>query len=362
MSLAKACKKPALRGLLLFALMAGLCSSLLCCASLGHNPEGADLARMEQSPNYRDGKFHNQIPTPMFAEGENFFTALFGGMFTSAKNLKPDEALPAIHADLKNLPDNSLVWLGHSSWLFKINNKTILVDPVIENYAAPVALFNRAFKGTTIFTPADFPDIDYLLLTHDHWDHLEYPTLKELAPKIKTVVCPLGVGSHLKAWGFAPDKIIEQDWHDKLDAGDGLALHVIPARHFSGRLLTRDKTLWAGYAIITPRTKIFISGDSGYGPHFREAGAKFGGFDLAILENGQYDARWPHIHMFPEETARAGEDLQAKRVAPNHNGRFAMARHAWDEPVRRLAEAAKDKSYELIIPKIGKIMALPAPQ
>ena len=343
---------------LLVLLMTGLCFSLLCCASIGRNPSGDDLARMEKSPNYRDGKFHNQIPTPMFAEGTNFFKALFGGMFSSGKNLKPGVPLPATHAELKNLPDNSLVWLGHSSWLFKIDNRTILVDPVIDAYAAPLPLFNRAFKGTTVFTPQDFPAIDYLLLTHDHWDHLEYPTLKELIPKIRTVVCPLGVGSHLEEWGFPPAKINEKDWYDSLDLGDGCVLHVIPARHFSGRLLARDKTLWAGYAIITPKAKIFISGDSGYGPHFKEAGAKFGGFDLVILENGQYDRRWPYVHMFPEETARAAEELGAAILMPCHNGRFAMASHAWDEPVKRLAEASKDKSYELIVPEIGKIMPL----
>ncbi len=349
---------------MLIGILAGilLVGGLLACAQrLGQNPKGEDLARLERSPNYADGKFHNQIDTPMFAEGTTFFSALFGSLFSSTPNTRPDKPLPAVKTDLRSLDRSrdAIVWLGHSSYLLILNGRTILLDPVLEDHAAPLSLFNRAFAGTTIYRPEDLPDIDCLLITHDHWDHLEYPTVTALLHRIKKVICPLGVGSHFRSWGFPPDMVEEKDWQETGMVGPDIAIHALPARHFSGRGLVRDRTLWAGYAVETPGRKIYISGDSGYGPHFAEAGKKFGGFDVAIVEDGQYDARWPYIHMLPEESAKAARELGARAVLPCHNGRFSMARHAWNEPVARFGAAAAREDYEVWLPIIGEPVYLP---
>lgn len=327
----------------------------------GRNPSGADVATLEKSPNYRDGAFRNQIDTPMFAEGATFFSTLLDSVVgRKASDLRPHKDLPAIKTDLKSLDESrdTIVWLGHSSFFIILNGKKILLDPVIKSYAAPFSFFNKAFPGTTLYDAADFPDIDLLLITHDHWDHLEYPTLRELQPRIGRAVCPLGAGSHLLRWGFKPEQIKELDWYDTVHLGNALSIHSVPARHFSGRGLSRNKTLWCGYSLISPAHKIFISGDSGYGPHFREAGEKFGSFDLAIVEDGQYDPRWPYIHMRPEEGVKAATDIRAKNVIPCHNGRFCMANHPWREPMQRFAKASSGRDFNLILSVIGDIIIL----
>ncbi len=322
----------------------------------GRHPHGADLARLEQSPQYGGGEFRNLIATPQFAEGHSFFSVLLGNNASRDGRSAPQCAVPAVKTDLKALPpeEDVVVWLGHSSYFMLLGGKRILVDPVFSDYAAPFSLFNRAFAGTNVYAPEDMPDIDYLLITHDHWDHLDYPTLRALLPRIGEVVCGLGVGSHLRYWGFPATIIHEGDWYDELRLRDGLRVHVLPARHFSGRLLARNKTLWVGFALITPERKIFISGDTGYGPHFAEAGKRWGGFDLALLEDGQYDPRWPYIHMAPEESAQAAADLKAAAVMPGHNGKFAMAGHAWDDPYIRFVRAAGDTAFRVLFPRIGE--------
>lgn len=331
-------------------------SALACAPRFGSAPGAAERARLEKSPNYQDGVFHNQLPTPMFAEGVTFMSTLWDTLFNAGPDLRPSSPLPAVKTDLKALPPDrdAAVWLGHSSYFLILGGRRILLDPVIEPYAAPFSAFNKAFPGTTLYAAADFPDIDLLLLTHDHWDHLEYPTLRALQPRVAKVLCGLGVGSHLRRWGYRPEQIQELDWYDAADAGGGLVAHAVPARHFSGRWLARNRTLWTGFALISPERKIFISGDSGYGPHFKEAGEKFGGFDLAIMEDGQYDARWPYIHMQPEESVAAALEVGAKAVIPCHNGRFCISNHPWREPVERFRRAGADKDFKLLLPIIGE--------
>lgn len=331
-----------------------------CAPRFGQNPQGEDLAVLQKSPNYANGEFHNQIPTPQLAEGVSSFKA-FMSIFES-KNPRswPDGDLPAIKTDLKAMPleKDAIVWLGHSSYFIILNCRRILVDPVLEAYAAPLSIFNRAFPGTTLYTPEDLPPIDYLLITHDHWDHLEYPTLEALRERVGVAVCGLGAGSHLRRWDYKPDQVQETDWYDCLEPEPGLRIHALPARHFSGRTFTRNKTLWTGYVLETPQRKILISGDSGYGPHFAEAGRNFPDLDVAILEAGQYDPRWPYIHMRPEETAQAALDVGAKVMLPAHNGRFRLANHAWDEPVTMLKELARKKNFKMIAPEIGEVLVI----
>jgi len=247
-----------------------------------------------------------------------------------------------------------VVWLGHSSYFMQLGGKRILIDPVFSSSAAPVSFANKAFNGTNLYTAEDMPEIDYLLISHDHWDHLDYPTVIALKPKVKNVVCGLGVGSYFEDWGFEPILIHEADWFTVLEFEDGLIIHVLPSRHFSGRLFTRNKTLWTGFALVTPDRRVFYSGDGGYGPHFKQIGEMFNGFDLVIMENGQYDKNWPYIHMMPEEVAQAAEELKAKALLPGHAGKFAIANHPWDEPFERITQASQNKEYRLLTPMIGE--------
>ena len=327
-----------------------------CAPRFGKHPEGERLERVQQSPNYSDGTFRNQIEAPPLAKKTNRFSLLLEHVFKKSDNLVPPKPIPSVKTDVKALDParDTLVWLGHSSFFLLLDGKRILIDPLFGDHAAPFSAFNKAFAGTTVYTASDMPEIDYLLITHDHWDHLDYQAVTALKSSVQHVVCPLGVGAHLEYWGYPKEKIHEGDWYDTINLQDGVSVHVLPARHFSGRLLTRNKTLWAGFALITPDRSIFISGDTGYGPHFSEIGKRFGGFDLAILENGQYDSRWPYSHMLPEETALASVELGAKALIPNHSGKFAMARHPWDEPLRRLAEASRGQPYRFLTPVLGE--------
>lgn len=251
-----------------------------------------------------------------------------------------------------------MIWLGHSAYYIQLAGKRILIDPVLSDHAAPFSFLVKAFKGTTFYKAEDIPEIDYLLISHDHYDHLDYATMTQLKDKVKNVVVPLGIGSHFEYWGYPLSKIHENDWFNTLKTDTGLNIHTLPARHYSGRTFTRNKTLWASYALITPTHKIYFGGDSGYGPHFQQIESQLGGFDLVMLDSGQYDPRWPLIHMNPEEAVQAAVDLKAKTMMPMHIGRFSLSPHAWDEPFKRVAQASDNASLILLTPKIGQPMWL----
>ncbi|CAK7031965.1 MAG: putative protein [Desulfovibrio sp.] len=323
----------------------------------GAYPEGERLATVEASPHYRDGEFQNTVPTPMLVEGQSSIGIMLGNIFSSSpERLRPEQALPVERPDLKALDTDKdvLIWLGHSSYFMVFGGKRILVDPVFSGYGAPFSVFNKIFPGTDLYAAEDMPPIDYLLITHDHWDHLDYPTATDLLPKVGKAVMPLGVGAHFERWGYPQEKILEADWNSVLRLDDTLTVHVVPARHYSGRSFTRNKTLWAGFVLETPQTRVLLSGDTGYGPHINELAAKFDGFDLAAIDGGQYDPRWPLIHMTPEQAVQSAGELGARAMMLAHSGRFAIASHPWDEPFIRAAEAAKGKPFTLLTPKIGQ--------
>ncbi|QEI08205.1 MBL fold metallo-hydrolase [Pigmentiphaga aceris] len=322
----------------------------------GSLPSGARLQAIERSPNYRDGIFQNLSDTPMRTQESRGFAANLWSMLVDRNpNLKPPVPLPATRVDLKALAlqDDVVVWLGHSSYYVQLGGKKILIDPVFSISAAPIAWANDAFAGSTPYTADDMPAVDYLLITHDHWDHLDYPSIKALLPKVGQVVTGLGMGQYFEQWGYPLDRVLERDWNSSVGEADSLRVHVLPARHYSGRMLTRHKTLWVAFALESPQRKLFFSGDSGYGPHFREIGERFGGFDLVALDSGQYDRRWANIHMFPEQAAQAAEDLRTKALLPAHIGRFSIAAHDWDEPFKRITAAANGRPYRLLTPGIG---------
>lgn len=342
----------------------------------GTQPSGARHQRILNSPEYKDGAFQNIEPTAMGIEGASFLKVM-GEMRRKPKLARPPVPLPAIKTDIKSLtpgPVPQMVWFGHSSYYLLSDKASILVDPVFSPNASPLSFFAKAFEGTNIYSPEDFGPIDVLVLTHDHYDHLDYKTVVALAPKVGAIVTSLGVGAHLEYWGIPASKIHELDWEENisltttqssaLTSGSGeITFTAAPGRHFSGRTFKRNQTLWSSFVLQLGDYRIFLGGDSGYGPHFSSIGAQYGPFDLAILENGQYGVYWPKIHMFPEQTWQAARDLGAKALWPVHWGKFDLSLHTWDEPIRRLVAAAeKDPAnIDLITPRIGQTVSLSGP-
>ncbi len=319
----------------------------------GKKPSGKRLERIKKSPNYKNGAFQNLSRTPVMVDGVNFFSVFKDFLF--AKN-KPVDSILSTKTDLLKIDINKdvLVWLGHSSYFIQIDGKKILVDPVLSGNVSPIAFMTKAFKGTNPYTTDDIPEIDYLFITHDHWDHLDYKTILKLRPKIKKVICGLGTGEHLEYWGYNKSIIIEKDWNEEILLDSGFTAHTVPARHFSGRSFKRNQSLWVSFVLQTPTTKIFIGGDGGYDTHFAETGKTFGEFDLVILENGQYNKRWKHIHMMPEEVIQAAKDLHAKRLLPVHSSKFALALHSWDEPLKKITELNSNANLPILTPIIGE--------
>jgi len=251
-----------------------------------------------------------------------------------------------------------LVWFGHSSYFIQINQKRILVDPVFSGSASPIPNTIKSFEGTDIYSAKDLPEIDYLFISHDHYDHLDHKTLVALKGKINNVICGLGVGSHFEHWGYDPKKIIEKDWYQKIELDKDFIVFIEPARHFSGRGLSRNNTLWASYVLQTSLFKIYLGGDSGYDTHYKEIGEKHGPLDLVILDNGQYDKAWRYIHNLPKDVLKAAVDLKAKRIFPVHSSKFALAAHPWNEPLSEITALNKGGNIPLITPKIGELVYL----
>src|SRR5690606_11560796 len=326
----------------------------------GKAPSGKRLELIKQSPHYKDGRFQNMHFTPYVTEGYSMSSVAYDFIFTKFPRTEPTDSIPSIKTDLKNLPitENVLVWFGHSSYFIQLNGKRFLIDPVFSGNASPVPNSNKSFNGTDIYLADDMPEIDYLLISHDHYDHLDYQTIIKLKPKIKHIVCGLGVGEHFEYWKFDSSKIIEKDWNEKVIIADDFTLHTATARHFSGRGFTRNNTLWLSFVLEAPDFKLYLGGDSGYDTHFSEIGEKFGGFDLAILENGQYNKAWHEIHLLPEEVLKATKDLKAKRLFPVHSSKFKLGFHPWDEPLKKLAEFNHLYNIPLVTPIIGEIVNL----
>ncbi|HZE84824.1 MAG TPA: MBL fold metallo-hydrolase [Puia sp.] len=339
-------------------------------SAIGKNPSGERLHRIENSPNYRDGFFQNPVPTEVTVKGVSIFKMLREYLNKPA-DTKPPGPIPSIRTDLHSLPAGgaSIVWFGHSSYLLKINGVQILVDPVFSGNASPVSFFGKSFPGSDVYTVKDMPDIDMLILTHDHYDHLDHKTVIEIAGRTRHIYTSLGVGSHLEYWGISPEKITELDWWESAkigepsnrgqgSAGTGVGqaatLTATPARHFSGRSFRRYQTLWSSFVLKMAGYSIFLGGDSGFGPHFKLIGERYGPFDMAILECGQYGKNWPYIHMLPEETVAAAEALGAKALLPVHWAKFVLSLHPWNEPIKRVLAAAADKGMTLATPMIGE--------
>lgn len=279
-------------------------------------------------------------------------------------NVKPSLKLPWVRIDLKKLPAPAptVVWFGHSSVLIKTGQANILMDPIFSNHAGPVPGMVMAFKGSMNYNVKNLPPIDVVIISHDHYDHMDYRTLIKLKNITKKFVVPMGVGSHLRFWGIAADKIVELNWHQSVALPGNVNVTATPAQHRSNRTFNEEsKTLWASYVIKTGSHQFFFSGDGGYGPHFKQIGQQYGPFDLALLECGQYSPNWPYTHMMPEQTAQAAVDLKARMLQPIHWAKFAEADHPWQDPVNRLLPAAQKLNMEINVPRIGEPYTLGTP-
>lgn len=329
-------------------------------AKFGRLPKGEYLNTIKDSENYHSKSFQNKSHTPDLTEGVSYWKVMKEFIFKKNKRIKPAQPLPSMKTNIKELAaeKNLLIWFGHSSYYMQIDDKKILVDPVLSGNASPLSFTTKSFAGTDVYTPDDVPEIDYLFISHDHWDHLDYETIKALKPKLKKIICGLGVKAHLLRWGFAEHQIFECDWNENVVLEKGFQFHTTSARHFSGRGLKRNQSLWMSYVLTTPSKKIFIGGDSGYDSHFAEIGLQHGPFDWAILECGQYDESWKYIHMMPEEVAQAAVELKAKMLLPVHWAKFALSNHNWDEPIVRLSVAARQMNIPFKTPMIGEVLSL----
>lgn len=323
--------------------------------SFGKLPVGERLQRIRKSPQYRDGKFYNTVPTEVNPRDVSIFRIL-KKMLSRPASVRPSLELPHEQTNLRSFQEEDVVvvWFGHSSYFIQVKGFKILVDPVFSGNASPFRFFGKAFEGADYFTPNDFPQLDLLVFTHDHYDHLDWPSVKKLIPKTQRIITSLGVGGHLEFWGVQNKDITELDWWESYSIAGKVKITATPSRHFSGRGVTRAKTLWSSFVLEINDYRFFLGGDSGYDRNFKKIGDEFGPFNLAFLECGQYGKYWPQIHMFPEETLMAGKDLKAEIIFPVHWGKFVLSTHPWNEPIRRFTEAAKREDYCFTAPKIGQ--------
>lgn len=316
-------------------------------------------ALYENSQQFNDGKFHNSKDVPK----ELSFTETLGLVYqfftTEVPNGRPKNDLEVKKFDVAEIAKyqgaTRLIWFGHSSFLLQVEGKNILIDPMFGKVAAPHPLlgsnrFNKEF-------PIDIkslPEIDAVIFSHDHYDHLDHGSVLEIKDRTSHFYVPLGLGAHLEAWGVPSEKITEMDWWEETQFHT-IKLVCTPAQHFSGRKLnTSQSTLWSSWVIKSETDNIYFSGDSGYAPHFSEIGQKYGPFDLALMECGQYNERWADIHMMPEETAKAGKDLKANKIMPIHWAGFKLALHEWTDPIVRVQAKAKELDLKVITPRIGQ--------
>jgi len=299
--------------------------------------------------------------TPLMAPDASYPKMLRDFFFGKIPGQVPDRVLPSVRRDLKSLDPEvpSITWFGHSSYLLTLNGKFILVDPVFSDRASPFSFVGtRAFAGSNPYTIDDLPNPDVVILTHDHYDHLDYTSIMKLRSRAGLFCTSLGVGAHLEFWGVESSRIREFDWWEHATVFPGLELTAAPARHFSGRAFARNKTLWSSFLLKSGGKTLFLGGDSGYDSAFKLIGEHAGPIDLAILECGQYDRQWPNIHMMPEQTAQAGIDLKAKAMMAVHWGKFKLANHPWTDPAERVSKAAESNGILLAGPIIGEPMPL----
>lgn len=316
------------------------------------------------SVHYKHNKFLNLEDTPMGPPEGFSMRKILRAYRQRPATVTPAQPIPTVSTDLTTLHSATpvVVWFGHSSYLIHCKGTTILVDPVFSGHASPVGGMIKAFPGANVYLPADMPVIDAMIITHNHYDHLDKKTIGRLRGKTKAFYTALGVGKDIAGCcGGDATPITEMDWGETVQVLPGITLSATPARHFSGRGLVRGKSLWNSFVLQIHGYTVFIGGDSGYGAHFKSIGDQYGPIDLAILECGQYNTLWPYIHMMPEQTVQAAIDLQAKALLPVHWGKFSLAYHPWNEPIQRVTAEAARLGMPIATPRIGEPVVVGEP-
>lgn len=325
----------------------------------GGTPDAASRAKIQASKQFDGTQFVNAETTPLNT-GDGDAPGVFSwlkSVITPPPGKQPGAPLPSQPLQADQLHNGSFAWLGHSTVLFKTADKVFITDPVFYR-ASPIPLGGRPFPMRHVPRIADLPPIDAVLISHDHYDHLDYRAIQALDSKVGHFFVPLGVKAHLQRWGVRDEKITELDWHESATLG-AVRVTLAPARHFSGRgLNNRGSTLWGSWVVKSPELSLFFNGDSGYGKHFADIGAQYGPFDLAFIENGAYNPNWALIHMVPEQSVQAALDVGAKAVVPIHWAKFDLSYHPWKEPIQRFITAAKESPLHVATPQIGQIFGL----
>ncbi len=326
----------------------------------GKLPTGSRKDRIVKSSYYDGKQFNNIKETPIFSEDSTPFETFMEFVFRNTPKVYPEQSIPYIKTDFSKVVEQDYyVWFGHSSYLLHLGEKNFLIDPVFSGNASPVPMSTRAFKGSDYYKSQHMPEIDYLIITHDHYDHLDYKTVVELKDKVKKVIVPLGVGEHFEYWGYDSKNIIELEWEEDVQLEEGIKISSETSRHSAGRFLKFNQALWSSYVLTINGRNFFLGADGCYGEHFKEIGEKYGDFEVVFLENGQYNLHWKYSHMFPEDTLKAAQDLNAKTLIPIHNSKFKLSTHPWNKPMQELVRL-NDKYYSLnlLTPKIGEVVDL----
>ena len=314
----------------------------------------------KKTGHYTNGRFQNLEEFSLNLDCHSIVEML-KKTFRRPLNISPKQDISVVKFS-KSKTDKNLTrvtWLGHSSLLIEIDYKNILIDPVFSNYAAPHPLLGqKRYNSKMPVSIGELPHIDFVLISHDHYDHLDYKTIKALKGKVSNFLVPLGVGNHLRTWGISNDHILELDWWEEIVLKK-IKFIFTPSKHMSGRGFRDQKsTLWGSWIIKGLENKIYFSGDSGYGSHFKEIGEKYGPFDIVLMECGQYDKLWPNVHMMPEQTVQAAMDVNASLILPIHWGTFTLANHGWTEPIERILLEANKKNIPVTTPEIGDTVEL----
>jgi L-ascorbate metabolism protein UlaG (beta-lactamase superfamily) len=331
--------------------------------ALGYTAAERGRERFASSSQHDGSRFRNVKPRPVEGFGKTLRIAV-NMLFNKPSGTAPTSPIPvdALSRELLDAaPDRSLYRLGHSTMLLKLRGQYWLTDPVFAERASPFRRVGPKRFHAPPITLAELPPLRGVILSHDHYDHLDRDTVIALADKTEVFITPLGVGDRLIEWGIASSKIRQFDWWEGTEI-DGLSFTATPGQHFSGRsLFDNNSTLWASWVIVDHDLRIFFSGDTGYFDGFRTIGERLGPFDITLLETGAYDAQWPYVHMQPEETLQAHRDLNGRWLVPVHNGTFDLAMHRWQEPFERIAGLASAHGVALSTPRVGERLDLNAP-
>jgi len=332
--------------------------------AMGGKPKGERLQKMQASPNYVNRIFENNTPTSLKMPAFSFAKIMWQWLMTGRDRI-PQQPIPNLPINLEKIKNGGnekalLCWLGHSTYIIKMHGKTFLIDPVFGERASMFSFFGpKRFDYQYPYKTEDLPEIDAVIFTHDHYDHLDHTTAPFLKEKITRIIAPLGVGAHLERWGVSAECIEEFDWGESVQFDDNIKFTCEPTRHFAGRgFVKRFTSLWCSWVMEGLEQRIFLGSDSGYFDGFEKLGKKYKTFDLVILECGAYCEYWPAIHMFPEETAQASLDMNAKALLSVHWAKYDLSVHHWKEPIERLSHQAEQENINLLIPQIGEVFTI----